>query len=102
MARGALERARTTYAVSVTGIAGPDGGSEEKPVGLTYIAIAQCNGNGNGDGDGDNSNTEIMVNSRKFRFGSDRALNRQRAVSAALNLLRLVLLGEEPFDSASK
>jgi len=98
MARGALERARTTYAVSVTGIAGPDGGSEEKPVGLTYIAIAQRNG----DGDGDNSNTEITVNSRKFRFGSDRALNRQRAVSASLNLLRLVLLGEEPFDSASK
>jgi len=96
MARGALERAKTTYAVSVTGIAGPDGGTEEKPVGLTYIAIAQRSS------DNGSSDNEITVRSRKFRFGSDRTLNRQRAVSAALNLLRLVLLGEEPFGAGQK
>ncbi len=89
MALGALKNAKTTYAISVTGIAGPDGGGDEngdgKPVGLTYIAIAH------------NTDNEIQVRSKKFLFGKDRALNRQRSVAAALNLLRLVLLGEEPF-----
>jgi competence/damage-inducible protein CinA-like protein len=90
MALGALQRAKTTYAISITGIAGPDGGSEEKPVGLTYIAIAQTNADSSG---------APSVRSRSFHFGQNRDLNRQRAVSAALNLLRLVLLGDDPFDT---
>lgn len=42
MAEGALERSRAGIALSVTGIAGPDGGSEEKPVGLVWIGMARA------------------------------------------------------------
>lgn len=44
MAKGALKNSLGTIAISVTGIAGPSGGSEEKPVGLVYIGIAQKKG----------------------------------------------------------
>ena len=44
MATGAIKHSRADLAISVTGIAGPGGGSEEKPVGLVYLATANKNG----------------------------------------------------------
>ncbi len=71
MARGARERLGADVAVSVTGIAGPDGGTPEKPVGLTWIGLSDAHGD----------------RAERFVWGSDRAGNRERSVEAALNLL---------------
>ena len=76
MAVGCRETFNTDYALSITGIAGPEGGSDEKPVGTTYIGLASAH------------NTFA----RLFRFGRDRAVNRTRAVYAALELLRRDIL----------
>jgi nicotinamide-nucleotide amidase len=76
MAEGVRERARTDFGLSVTGIAGPEGGSEEKPVGLVYIALA------------DDAHTEH----RSLMLPGDRHLIRWRASQAALDLLRRRLI----------
>lgn len=76
MAAGAKLKASADYAIAVTGIAGPDGGSEQKPVGLVYISIALPDG----------------VETEKFLFGTrGRDFIRLRASQNALNLLRLKL-----------
>lgn len=77
MACGARRQFGADYALSLTGIAGPSGGSEEKPVGLVYIALADAAG----------------VTASEHRFGSEapRAAIRLRAMHAALNKLRLRL-----------
>lgn len=72
MAEGMRARAFTDYAISVTGIAGPDGGSEEKPVGTVFIGYAD----------------ESSVKSMKFVFPGDRELIRWRSSQAALDYLR--------------
>lgn len=72
MAIGAREHFNTTYAVSTSGVAGPDGGSKEKPVGTVWIAIAGPNG----------------VKSRKFSFGRGRIRNIQKSALMALDMLR--------------
>jgi nicotinamide-nucleotide amidase len=72
MARGARARLGVDVAVSVTGIAGPDGGTEEKPVGLVYLHAEGPNG---GVG-------------REFSFPGDRASIRARSVVGALHLVR--------------
>lgn len=77
MAEGACRRFATDLAVAVTGIAGPDGGSEAKPVGLTYVAVAGVAG----------------LEVRRHLWHGDRASNKIRSAEAALQLL-LERLGE--------
>lgn len=73
MARGAARRAGTRFAVSVTGVAGPDGGTPEKPVGLVWFGVAGPGG----------------VRSEERRFVvRERDLIRQFAANTALDLLR--------------
>jgi nicotinamide-nucleotide amidase len=72
MARGARERFGTDLAVSVTGIAGPGGGSEEKPVGLVYLHVVGPGG-------------ELATD---FSYGGDRDTIRKRATVTALHLVR--------------
>jgi len=72
MAEGIRTRFSTNYAIAVSGIAGPSGGSAEKPVGTTWIAVA--------------TPTETVA--RKFLFGEHRGRNIRRASVAALNMLR--------------
>ncbi len=76
MARGVRHRAKTDFGLAVTGIAGPAGGSEEKPVGLVYVALA------------DEAHTEH----RKLIIPGDRELVRWRASQAALDMLRRRLI----------
>ncbi|MGI9037146.1 MAG: competence/damage-inducible protein A [Pyrinomonadaceae bacterium] len=76
MARGMRELAETDYAISVTGIAGPSGGSEEKPVGTVFIGYAD----------------EKKVKSLKIILPGDRYLIRWRASQAALDYLRRKIL----------
>jgi nicotinamide-nucleotide amidase len=76
MADGARNTAHTDYAVAVTGIAGPDGGSEKKPVGLVYLAVSSEDG------------TKVI----ERRFGDiGREAIRKAAVAEALGLVLDVL-----------
>ena len=70
MADGTRTRFGADVAVSVTGVAGPDGGSAEKPVGLTYIGIADAHG------------TDV----RRYLWTGDRAANQLDSAAAALEL----------------
>jgi nicotinamide-nucleotide amidase len=70
-------RFSTDYSIAVSGIAGPDGGTKDKPVGLTWIAIAGPSG----------------VHAGKYLFGDNRERNIRRATLQALNLLRKAILG---------
>jgi len=75
MARRARKKAETDFAIGVTGIAGPAGGSEHKPVGLVYISVDFANG----------------CETKRFIFSHDRNCIRFRAAQTALNMLRLKL-----------
>jgi PncC family amidohydrolase len=71
MAVGARARLSVDLAVSVTGVAGPGGGSAPKPVGLTYVAVAHAMG----------------VEVRRFSWGGDRLANKDASARAALEML---------------
>ena len=71
MAEGVRERVVCDYAVAVTGVAGPDGGTASKPVGLTYVAVA-----------GPESHQV-----RRHVWDGDRVTNKERSAAAALDLL---------------
>ena len=72
MASGVRDRFQSDYGIGITGIAGPGGGSENKPVGLVYIGLA--------DGE--------EVQTARFKFGQGRARVRRAATQMALDMLR--------------
>ncbi|HEY6452661.1 MAG TPA: nicotinamide-nucleotide amidohydrolase family protein [Steroidobacteraceae bacterium] len=72
MAGGALHYSGAALALAVTGIAGPDGGTPEKPVGLVWFALAQHGG---------------AMSAVEERFGGDREAVRRAAVATALRLI---------------
>ena len=78
MAVNVRKKMKTDYALATSGIAGPNGGSEEKPVGTVWIALAYEGG----------------VFSKKFLFEKDRERNIQRATYAALSLLKRKICGQ--------
>lgn len=78
MAEGVRRLTGSDYSVATSGIAGPGGGSEEKPVGLVWIGVSSSRG----------TQTYKMV------FNSDRKRNVERFASSALNLLRIKLVNE--------
>ncbi|HSB62845.1 MAG TPA: nicotinamide-nucleotide amidohydrolase family protein, partial [Thermoanaerobaculia bacterium] len=76
MARGALTRFGSDLAVAVTGIAGPDGGSEEKPVGTVFFALVDRGG---------------RESVKKRLYGGDRAIVRRASAMFALEMIRRFL-----------
>ena len=82
MAQGARRAAGSDIGIGVTGIAGPGGGSEQKPVGLVYIAVSM----------GGKASPTERTRSQEFRFSGDRRHIKQRAAQAALVMLRSELL----------
>lgn len=76
MAEGVRIKFNTDFSVATSGIAGPDGGTVEKPVGTVWIAVA----------------SENRTITRKFMFGEHRGRNIKRSALAVLNLLRIELM----------
>ena len=74
---GTLKRSGSHYAVAISGIAGPGGGSDDKPVGTVYIGVAD-------------SARQIV---QRFQFGNNRVMNKRMSAFTALNQLRLFLEG---------
>jgi PncC family amidohydrolase len=82
LARGACRALGADWAASITGVAGPSGGSEAKPVGTVFVGV-------HGPG---------FERVRRFRFPGERASVRDRAAKTALALVRLAIV--EPADAA--
>ena len=83
MATGAQKALKTDYSVATTGIAGPDGGSDEKPVGTVWIAVSGSSG----------------VISKKYIFKHNRERNIIRTTHTALNMLRTFIINENQKSS---
>ena len=86
MARGMRERSGADIALGITGIAGPDGGTDTKPVGLVYVALATPGG----------------VEVTETRSSGRRAVIKRRAAKQALNMARLYLIGLDTGQSADR
>lgn len=80
MVAGAAQRLNTDYSIAVSGIAGPGGGTADKPVGLVWIAIK----------------TPTKLLSKRFQFGDNRERNIRVTAITALNLLRKELVAPNP------
>jgi len=80
LADGAIERLEADFGIGITGIAGPDGGTEEKPVGLVCFSVASAEG-------------ERIT--RSTRLPGGRADVRDRSTTVAMHLLRRLLVGEK-------
>lgn len=78
MAGGARERSKADFALSITGVAGPDGGTERKPVGTVWIGLA----------------SPESITARHFLFPGDRAMIRDRSAKMAMSMLRFHLFGQ--------
>ena len=78
MAEGARSKLNTDYSLATSGIAGPTGGSEDKPVGTVWVAVSDING----------------TFAKKFIFGNDRLVNISRFSIAALDMLRRKIISE--------
>ncbi len=78
MAIGVRERLKTDYSIAISGIAGPDGGTDDKPVGTVWIAVSK----------------KEFVFAKKFQFGDNRERNILRSSIMALAMLRKMILGE--------
>jgi nicotinamide-nucleotide amidase len=79
MVEGALNAFKSDYAIAVTGIAGPDGGTDEKPVGTVWVGVAK------------KGKTQV----KKFTFGNKRTQNIERSAVAALFMLNTLLKDSE-------
>jgi len=80
MAESARQRSGSSYSLAISGIAGPDGGSDEKPVGTTWIALVSPD----------------STAARRFVLPGDREMIRDRAAKTALGWLRFKLMGIGP------
>lgn len=76
MAKGVRSKLKTDYSIATSGVAGPTGGSEEKPVGTVWIAVA----------------TPTGTIAKKYLFGHDRGRNIEISANTALNMLRKQLV----------
>lgn len=79
MATAIRQRASVDYGIATTGIAGPTGGTKDKPVGLVYIGIS----------------TKDAVEVKRFLFTGDRLANKESTCSAALHLLLEMITGKK-------
>lgn len=79
MAEGVIQATGADIGVSITGVAGPTGGTEEKPVGLVYVGLA----------------VPGKTNAKECRFGNQRESNRDRSAVTALDMVRRYLAGIE-------
>lgn len=79
MVKGALDKLKTNYALATSGIMGPDGGSEQKPIGTVWVAV------------GNNKKIEAQ----QFHFRFDRLRNIEQTAHTALNMLRKFIQNDE-------
>ncbi len=89
LAEGACERLGADLGIGITGIAGPGGGTEEKPVGLVWLSVARA---AEGAGEGVGAGGEQLT--RKVELPGGRVDVRDRATTVAMHMLRRVLEGE--------